>query len=144
MICLYQFSIFFSVITLNVISAGQSLRGESDPLWYLNKFGYLNNVQKKFGSLRMLSPYKNNPNDLQDAVRKFQKNAGLNPSGILDNATLTMMRLPRCGHPDNLSKNSKRANRYFYFIIVEKKIKNAQLICKETKEEEEDKNIHSV
>jgi len=117
MICLYQFSIFFSVITLNVISAGQSLRGKSDPLWYLNKFGYLNNVQKKFGSLRMISPNKNNPNDLQDAVIKFQKNAGLNPSGILDNATLTMMRLPRCGHPDNLSKNSKRAKRYFLFII---------------------------
>jgi len=65
----------------------------------------------------MLSANRNNPNDLQDAVRKFQKNAGLNPNGILDNATLTMMRLPRCGHPDNLSKNSKRAKRYISFIM---------------------------
>ena len=116
MICLCQILIVFSVISLNVISASQSLRRESDPLWYLNKFGYLNNDHKKFGSLRMLSPNKNIPYDFQDAVRKFQKNAGLNPSGKLDNATLTMMRLPRCGQPDNLSKNSKRTKRYISFL----------------------------
>ncbi len=100
------------VICLNLISAGQILRGELDPLWYLNKFGYLENDRKQFGSLRMLSSIKNINNDLQNAVKKFQKNAGLNLTGNLDNATLTMMRSPRCGHPDSLFKNSRRTKRF--------------------------------
>lgn len=42
--------------------------------------------------------------DIENAVRKFQKYAGLNQTGQLDNETLDIMRLPRCGHPDNLSR----------------------------------------
>lgn len=54
--------------------------------------------------MRMASLSVNKNYSVEGAVRKFQKYAGLNQTGQLNNETLNMMRLPRCGRPDNLSK----------------------------------------
>jgi hypothetical protein len=91
-----------------------------DPLWYLNKFGYLNKKEltttKKTGNLAMFSSLKSSPNSLNDAVaiekaiKKFQKHANLNVTGKLDKDTIKMMKIPRCGHPDILSESNSLRN----------------------------------
>lgn len=91
-----------------------------DPLWYLNKFGYLDNKSlkintKKSANLIMLPSNDSNNTSVQIALKKFQKYAGLNETGILDEDTLRIMKLPRCGHPDILENellNSTRRRRY--------------------------------
>ena len=91
-----------------------------DPLWYLNKFGYLNKKEltttKKTGSLAMFSSLKSSPNSLSDAIaienaiKKFQKHANLKVTGKLDKQTIKMMKMPRCGHPDILSESNSLRN----------------------------------
>ena len=80
-----------------------------DPLWYLNKFGYLDkktSSSQKRGSLIMYPPGLNKDRTLQNdatltaALKLFQKYAKLNQTGLLDEPTLRVMKLPRCGHPD--------------------------------------------
>lgn len=127
---LYKLSLNLLLVTFMLVSSGKNLRAPPDPLWYLNKFGYLNNYRapKKTGSLRMLISDRTNvietlPDDVHEAVKNFQEHAGLSPTGKLDNETLTMMRLPRCGHLDNLSKSSRRNKRYFFCYFKFKKYK---------------------
>lgn len=80
-----------------------------DPLWYLNKFGYLDkrsSSSSKRGSLVMYPPGLNMGRTLQNdasltaALKLFQKYAKLNQTGVLDEPTLRIMKMPRCGHPD--------------------------------------------
>ncbi|VEN59505.1 unnamed protein product [Callosobruchus maculatus] len=48
-----------------------------------------------------------------DIIKTVQKYGALNQTGVLDNATLTLMSSPRCGVPDILKpKKSKRRRRY--------------------------------
>ena len=89
---------------------------ELDPIWYLNKFGYLkhNLTSKTSEKLIMLSKTKM-PNtdyinskyddEFKKAIKKFQKFAHLNVTGVLDDTTLKTMKLPRCGHPDILNSD---------------------------------------
>jgi hypothetical protein len=91
-----------------------------DPLWYLNKFGYLNKKEltttRKTGSLAMFSSLKSSRNSFSDviaienAIKKFQKHANLKVTGKLDKETLKMMKMPRCGHPDILSESNSLRN----------------------------------
>lgn len=97
---------------------------ELDPLWYLSRFGYLENKKtistKKSGSLIMFpaaSLSNSNNEALTNAIKKFQKFANLHVTGKLDNETLKMMKTPRCGHPDIIDdetkfNNSSRKKRY--------------------------------
>jgi hypothetical protein len=101
------------------------LSNDLDPLWYLNKFGYLDGKKlsssKKSGSLMMIPsflgsilpstmspsiPLKNNE-VIEEAIKKFQKFANLPITGKLDNETINMMKLPRCGHPDIVDPDYK-------------------------------------
>ncbi|KAG0470641.1 hypothetical protein HPP92_017341 [Vanilla planifolia] len=43
--------------------------------------------------------------DLADALLSYQRNLGLNPTGLLDPSTLSLLSSPRCGMPDT-SPNS--------------------------------------
>ncbi|CAF0724652.1 unnamed protein product [Brachionus calyciflorus] len=92
---------------------------ELDPLWYLNRFGYLDGYlknSKKSANLMMIPSGVNSTNPfLELAIKRFQKFAGLNQTGILDEETLKMMKTPRCGHPDKLAddnENKSRKKRY--------------------------------
>ena len=109
-----------ALLFLNSNSQPVKKNSNLDPLWYLTKFGYLNYPNelrnaKKTASLRMLLPSSASSNSstfnaLDVAIRKFQKFSGLNTTGKLDNATLQMMSLPRCGHPDLLTSNYLNQN----------------------------------
>lgn len=109
----------FLFVLLNIDIAIQNNRPKPDPLWYLNKFGYLDLSSRKIGSMRMLPNLKNPklPKDVEKAVKKFQKYTGLNQTGKLDNDTVKMMSLPRCGHPDKLSDEIRHRKRNKRFSI---------------------------
>ncbi|CAL1527311.1 unnamed protein product [Lymnaea stagnalis] len=75
----------------------------SDGLNYLVQFGYLNPQDPKTGALRSEQSFV-------EALREFQRMAGIPITGQLDNATQAIMRLPRCGNKDNveLGKGARR------------------------------------
>jgi hypothetical protein len=116
---------------------------KSDPIWYLERFGYLNNDDnddddnkskiKTMGSLLML-PNLTNTNDyiknqkVKSAIQKFQRQARLKESGELDNETLNAMKIPRCGHPDKINK--KKEPRTKRFILQGSKWSNNNLTFK--------------
>lgn len=73
---------------------------------YLTKFGYLeSDIPAEFGteaSLAVPAPTKSGQFDenTEQALKNFQERYGLEPSGVLDKATLDLMNTPRCGFPD--------------------------------------------
>lgn len=58
---------------------------------YLKKFGYID-VQRRSGLDSVISTPK--------ALKRMQKQLGLEETGTLDTATLEAMKQPRCGVPD--------------------------------------------
>lgn len=58
---------------------------------YLKKFGYMQTLQRS-GFESMASTTK--------ALKRMQKQLGLNETGTLDRPTLEAMKHPRCGVPD--------------------------------------------
>jgi peptidoglycan hydrolase-like protein with peptidoglycan-binding domain len=74
---------------------------------YLTKFGYLESEEPaRFGAVTDLAapaPSKAGQFDdnTQQALVTFQERYGLEPSGVLDEATLDLMNKPRCGFPDS-------------------------------------------
>lgn len=105
-----------------------------DPLWYLNRFGYLDpKASKKSASLMML-PSENSTNPIVSmAIKKFQKFAGLNQTGIIDEETRKMMKTPRCGHPDKLSDDLENKNRKRRYALQGSKWPKSNIRFKITK-----------
>ncbi|TXG47950.1 hypothetical protein EZV62_027244 [Acer yangbiense] len=76
---------------------------------YLQRFGYLSNHDK--------SPSSINYDDddffdekLESAIKTYQTNFNLNPTGFLDSETITLMSKPRCGVPDHDMIRSRMNN----------------------------------
>ncbi|XP_054159824.1 stromelysin-3-like [Oppia nitens] len=72
---------------------------------YLQRFGYMNeSVAANLVSEKTYS----------DAVLEFQRFAGLNQTGLLDDETIQTMNSPRCGNKDKVghSEDAKRRKRY--------------------------------
>ncbi|KAK3094384.1 hypothetical protein FSP39_001038 [Pinctada imbricata] len=67
------------------------------------KYGYMAEEDTKSGSLRSYDHIK-------DAIRNFQRFAGLKMTGIMDRKTREMMSRPRCGVKDDIG-NANRARR---------------------------------
>ena len=68
------------------------------------QFGYLPESDVETGEMR-------SENELRKAVRAMQEFAGMKPTGELDDRTIEMMRRPRCGNSDYITKNH-RMKRY--------------------------------
>lgn len=73
---------------------------------YLERFGYLeSSVLERFGVDRTLAeaaPKEKGTFDenTQNALTNFQQRYGLEPTGVVDEATLDLMKKDRCGFPD--------------------------------------------
>lgn len=77
-----------------------------DGLEYLSQFGYLVPQSPETGNLRTQS-------SVEDAIRQFQRMAGIPVTGKIDDETRRTMQLPRCGVSDRISNgNSARKKRY--------------------------------
>ncbi|KAG6602462.1 Metalloendoproteinase 2-MMP, partial [Cucurbita argyrosperma subsp. sororia] len=64
---------------------------------YLQRFGYITNVQKQSNAMDHDDTFDN---ALESALKTYQKNFNLVASGILDANTLAQMGKPRCGVED--------------------------------------------
>ncbi|XP_027206190.2 matrix metalloproteinase 1 isoform X2 [Dermatophagoides pteronyssinus] len=71
---------------------------------YLQRFGYMNESEDSASS-HLISE-----NIYSQAIMEFQRFAGLNESGILDEETIQMMNAPRCGNQD-LNGHGEEARR---------------------------------
>jgi matrix metalloproteinase-14 (membrane-inserted) len=82
--------------------AGQSARliaptgaHDTNPLAYLQRYGYMQAPAGAETSNNLISE-----ESFSSAVAEFQRFAGLPETGQVDNQTLNMMRMPRCGNVD--------------------------------------------
>lgn len=71
---------------------------------YLSQFGWLDPTTKKIGSQSLI--------DIRKSIQDFQSFAGLNTTGELDQETVEMMSLPRCGVRDKIGHDARRRKRY--------------------------------
>ncbi|XP_022253215.1 50 kDa hatching enzyme-like, partial [Limulus polyphemus] len=94
-----------SIIASKAIAAPISY-SDLQAMMYLNHYGYMNETSSKSSSLIDYG-------SLTIAIKDFQRFAGLNETGVIDNETITMMEMPRCGVKDKVGhSNSARRKRY--------------------------------
>lgn len=84
---------------------GDRMQGLPDLKRYFHHFGYLgaqNNMTDDFDE------------EVESAVRTYQKNFGLNVTGVLDEATISQLMIPRCGREDIINGTSAMRGRSLY------------------------------
>ena len=77
---------------------------------YLLKYGYIDGPTEVLKSSSPLSE-----EGLKDFIREFQAFAGLPKTGVLDEDTVKLMKIPRCGVKDNIGNG--RTTRKKRFIL---------------------------
>ncbi len=99
-----------SGLPLDVGSSGDVVRSVNA---YLTAFGYFPNADlaQAFSQWRPIvpvAPADPNVYDARtaDAVTALQENAGLPRSGVVDEETLAIIRMPRCGNPDGIPRDA--------------------------------------
>lgn len=91
-----------------VVNCGPVVSTSSQAEIYLSQFGYLPASSRNPSAGRLLDA-----NTWNKAVEDFQSFAGLNVTGILDEETMKLMSLPRCGVKDKVgSSENNRSKRY--------------------------------
>ncbi|XP_047336825.1 metalloendoproteinase 1-like [Impatiens glandulifera] len=117
-----HFQLPITILVLFLALAFAALASASDP--YSSPFGFLKNLEgchkgekvkginqlknylEKFGYVHYDHSNNSNSNNdefddlLEAAVKTYQKNFHLNPTGVLDTKTVSTMSMPRCGCPD--------------------------------------------
>lgn len=88
-------------------TAAPVISSEIQAMMYLQKYGYMNESSSNSASLISQEA-------VSSAIKDFQRFAGLAETGELDNRTLTMMNMPRCGVRDKVghSGSARRRKRY--------------------------------
>merc|ERR1712215_106095 len=93
-------------------------------LKYLEKFGYIakttpteddtpvDSPATGAGDTPQKSPGKGHRVSVEEAVKNFQEFAGLAATGELDDETITLMSLPRCGVKDVIAPSSGNSSKY--------------------------------
>uniref|UniRef100_A0A8C6HHV4 Matrix metallopeptidase 12 n=1 Tax=Mus spicilegus TaxID=10103 RepID=A0A8C6HHV4_MUSSI len=92
-VCTMKF--LMMIVFLQVSACGAAPMKDSEfAEWYLSRF-------YDYGGDRIpMSKTKTNRNFLEEKLQKMQQFFGLEASGQLDNSTLAIMHIPRCGVPD--------------------------------------------
>ncbi|XP_022133608.1 matrix metalloproteinase-9-like [Momordica charantia] len=81
------------IFSQNLLGTRKShnIEGIHDVKTYLKRYGYLTHIGSQPGAF---------DDDLESALKTYQKFFNLNVTGILDKETLSLMSQPRCGVPD--------------------------------------------
>lgn len=99
-------SLFLVLACVIFAKATSEISTPVQAMMYLQRFGYMD--QTKGNSASLLTE-----ETVINSIKDFQRFAGLNETGILDNQTFTMMNMPRCGVKDRVGHGeSARRKRY--------------------------------
>ncbi|XP_054709700.1 matrix metalloproteinase-16-like [Uloborus diversus] len=102
---------YYILVSLCIfINAGAfPVQDEEEAAMYLQKFGYIDTASDSYRTGAILGP-----DTVAIALKDFQRFAGLNQTGELDNETIAMMNTPRCGVKDIIgnSEYARRRKRY--------------------------------
>ncbi|KAK7602622.1 hypothetical protein V9T40_008211 [Parthenolecanium corni] len=81
-----------------------------DATKYLSKFGYMRQYDPRLGSLSHDTTFK-------EGIREFQDFAGLKVTGELNNDTVRMMKMPRCGVKDKRNPKPVEHSRFRRYVL---------------------------
>ncbi|XP_038046937.1 matrix metalloproteinase-14-like [Patiria miniata] len=102
-------TLLLSVLLVGAVTVIHSFKMETsaDAMMYLAYYGYLKPLTSDDGTFMTEA-------EMKEGISKFQYMANVTITGEIDNATLTMMNMPRCGCPDVIghSLDAKRRKRY--------------------------------
>ncbi|XP_046637960.1 uncharacterized protein LOC124316201 [Daphnia pulicaria] len=110
---LMSLTITFVVCFLSAINCvtAAPINNANEAADYLERFGYLERGPQDSSYWESFSV-----ESLSDAFRDFQSFAGLEKTGILDEATKELMNKPRCGVPDRIRSGSSSTRRKRFAI----------------------------
>jgi matrix metalloproteinase-14 (membrane-inserted) len=102
-------TLLLSVLLVGAVTAVHSFSVETpaDAMMYLTYYGYLRPTTSEDGTFMT-------EEEMEQGISNFQYMANITQSGELDNDTMRMMNMPRCGMPDVVghSLEAKRKRRY--------------------------------
>ncbi|XP_038208860.1 matrix metalloproteinase-14 isoform X10 [Zerene cesonia] len=96
-----------ALIFLTRSSAAPAFGGTDKAMMYLAQYGYLSPSVRNPSSGHIMDE-----SSWRRAIAEFQSFAGLNTTGELDEETINVMSLPRCGVRDKVGFGESRAKRY--------------------------------
>ncbi|XP_038891016.1 metalloendoproteinase 2-MMP-like [Benincasa hispida] len=103
-------SLMFLKKDLQGCRVGDTIQGIHQIKKYLQRFGYITNIKKHSNY-----PIFDDTFDhiLESALKTYQKNHNLVPSGILDSNTIAQMAMPRCGVQDVINGTTRKRNQIY-------------------------------
>ena len=84
---------------------GDTIKGINALKKYLHTLGYLSNHNHNHAAAAADGDYFDE--NLESAVKTYQRNFNLNPTGHMDLKTVSMMGKPRCGVPDVINGTTR-------------------------------------
>uniref|UniRef100_A0A7N0VD19 Peptidase metallopeptidase domain-containing protein n=1 Tax=Kalanchoe fedtschenkoi TaxID=63787 RepID=A0A7N0VD19_KALFE len=125
LVFILSFAVWLSALS-SIVSAHATHHGGVSPFGFIEKLGGCHRGEKNVTHLHKLKAYLNrfgyactrdhsHDNDdfdasLEAAIKAYQMNYRLKPTGVLDKETVDQMMVPRCGYPDTVNRTVQQAS----------------------------------
>lgn len=102
---------FDYIMKLEGCRKGTNTKGIQHLKTYLHNFGYLQNLNETHANTTTNDHFDDS---LESAIKTYQRNYHINPTGVLDATTVSRMTAPRCGVPDIINGTNHMEPRTMY------------------------------
>uniref|UniRef100_A0A7N0UBC7 Peptidase metallopeptidase domain-containing protein n=1 Tax=Kalanchoe fedtschenkoi TaxID=63787 RepID=A0A7N0UBC7_KALFE len=125
LVLILSFAVWLSALS-SIVSAHATHHGGVSPFGFIEKLGGCHKGEKNVTDLHKLKAYLNrfgyactrdhsHDNDdfdasLEAAIKAYQMNYRLKPTGVLDEETVDQMMVPRCGYPDTVNRTVQQVS----------------------------------